>query len=205
MAPASVTDEVASPGPLVIKCCPCKMTVRGRSVIWINCKNEDCGLSWHATCAGFSKSIKQNTVGTLGEWMCPRCVMTKSFPDEKAASSGMPIEKITAKLNDIDQLKEDIKNIKTTIQNGFEFLENRVNEKVESYASVVSNNIKSSSENNKLISSIEKSLSCVKENMETKKVNDQETLEKQRKLIIILYLIFQSLKLEIMIKTIKRI
>ena len=131
MAPAGGTDEVSSPGPSMTKCCPCKMTVRGRSVTWINCKNEDCGLSWHATCAGFSKSIKPNTVATLGEWMCPRCVMAKSFPGEKPASSDMSIEKITAKLNDIDTLKEDIKNIKTTIQSGFEFLENRVNENVE--------------------------------------------------------------------------
>ena len=115
MAPAGGTDDMSSPGPggsSTTKCCPCKMTIRGRST-WLSCKNEDCGSTWHATCAGFSKSMKQSTVALMGEWMCPKCVMTKSFPEEKVTSSDISFDKINSKLNDIDALKEDIQNIKT--------------------------------------------------------------------------------------------
>ena len=73
--------------------------------------------------------------------------------------------------------------MKKSMQCGFDSMETRLNEKFKSYADVTAKNItKKSSESNKMISSIEKNLSSVKENIEKKLVQDNEMIAKQRKI-----------------------
>ena len=125
-----------------------------------------CKQNCHIKCNKIPKTAhtyyNKNSLELLGfRWICGVCT-------EKASSNAQSLDNITTKLNEIDKIKEDLENIKTTITNGFEFLENRVNKKVDSYAAVASNK---NCESNKIISSIEKNLNAVKDNIDTVKDN----------------------------------
>ena len=132
MAPAGGVDAAASPGNSAMpKNCPCNMEVSGRSIAWISCRNENCDLIWHATCAGFSKSTKQSTIKAIGEWVCPKCVMQNLFPENKVTNEDL----LTKFASKIDEMKEELK---TEIKSG----KRKVNENVKSYSDLVKENIR---------------------------------------------------------------
>ena len=80
-------------------------------------------------------------------------------------------------MENINQKLDEIEKIKTHLEN----LETRFNKKVETYADAVNSNIEKNTENNKVIHEIEKNLCSVRENIETKIDQDEETKAKKRK------------------------
>ena len=116
-----------------------------------------CKDTCHIKCNKIPKTVynycDKNSLHELGyKWICDSCTNTYS-----STQSHKFLENINNKLNEIEKIKVQL-----------ESLENRLNEKVETYADAVNSNIQTNIENNQVIHTIEKNLNSVRENIETK-------------------------------------
>ena len=171
MAPVGGADPLASPGTSMSKNCPCDMEMSGRSIAWISCKNATCKLSWHATCAGFSRSIKQTLLKSLGEWTCPKCVISSVLPNEQETENNDLLAKFSSKLEEIkEELKHEIK-----LEKG------KLGENVKTYSALVKQNIEQNKQRNVVISKISKELKTVNTNIVNKMESENESRAKERK------------------------
>ena len=55
--------------------CPCNQA-NSSSALLIQCSNQSCQNTWHASCAGFTKPTK-NIIKAIVDWVCPVCVVQK--------------------------------------------------------------------------------------------------------------------------------
>ena len=146
-------------------CIKCTQIGQDQVVECFLCKNM-----CHIKCNKIPKTVfnycDKNDLNELGyKWICEQCTTTYGSP--------LPInfmENINNKLSELENIKKHLDN-----------LENRFNTKVQTYADAVNTNLEKYTENNKIIHEIEKNLTSVRENIETKIDQDEETKAKKRK------------------------